>query len=195
MRYSDYLKTWRGSLTENKLARYAMMALVISNVILSMIAFGRNETVVMIPPGISEEVAIGASEGTPGLKEVWGAQVAMLMGNATPRNVEYIGSQLGKLMAPGVFNAVQESLAAQSKRIADENMTIQFTPNQVFHEPVRDVVVVSGEYSLRGMRGAEQRMVRTYEIGVRIRNYMVRVESFDVYEGPWSAERKASAEK
>lgn len=194
MKYSDYLKTWRGSLTENKLSRYAMMALVLSNVILAMIAFGRNETVVMIPPGINEQVAIGASEGTPGIKEVWATQVAMLMGNATPRNVEYIGSQLGKLMAPGVFNSVQESLAAQSKRIADENMTVQFTPNQVFHEPVRDVVIVSGEYSLRGMRGAEQRMVRTYEIGVRIRNYMVRVESFDVYEGPWSAERKKGTE-
>lgn len=190
MKYSDYAKTWKGSLTENKLARYAMMALVLSNVILAMIAFGRNETVVMIPPGINEQVAIGASEGTPGIKEVWATQVAMLMGNATPRNVEYIGSQLGKLLAPGVFNSVQESLAAQSKRIADENLTVQFTPNQVFHLPAEDIVVVSGEYSLRGMRGAEQRMVRTYEIGIRIRNYMVRVESLNVYEGPWSADRK-----
>lgn len=195
MKYSDYLKTWKGSLTENRLGRYAMMALVLSNVILAMIAFGRNETIVMIPPGVDERVEIGASQGTPGIKEVWGTQVAMLMGNATPRNVEYIADQLGKLLSPGVFNSVEEALAAQSKRIADENLTVQFTPNQVFHLPDEDIVVVSGEYSLRGMRGAQQRMVRTYEIGVRIRNYMVRVESLNVYEGPWSADRKKGSDK
>jgi conjugal transfer pilus assembly protein TraE len=195
MKYSDYAKTWKGSLTENKLSRYAMMALVLSNVILAMIAFGRNETVVMIPPGIHERVEIGVSEGTPGIKEVWGTQVAMLMGNATPRNVEYISDQLGKLLSPGTFNSVQEALAAQSKRIEEENITVQFTPNQVFHLPAEDIVVVSGEYTMRGMRGAQQRMVRTYEIGVQIENYMVRVDSLKVYEGPWSANRQKDGAK
>ena len=192
MKMATYYKSWKGSLEENRMGRYVMVGLMLSNLILAMIAFGRNETVVMVPPGISERVAIGASEGSPGIKEMWGVQVAMLMGNATPRNVAYIGDQVGKILSPAVFNQVQEALAAQSKRIADENLTIQFTPNQVFHLPSKDVVVVSGEYSLRGMRGAEQRMVRTYEIGVRIRNYMVRVDSFEVYEGPWSADRNAA---
>jgi conjugal transfer pilus assembly protein TraE len=192
----EYFKTFHGALKENQFTRPIIGALIASNLLVSIIAFGRNETVVMVPPGLDERVEIGVSEGSPGLKEAWGTHIAMLMGNATPRTATYLSEQLGRLSSPRLFQQIQEQIDKQAKALTDEGMSVSFVPNATFYLPSRDVVIVSGEYMLRGMRGMERSMVRTYEIGVRIQDYRVRMDSFDVYEGPWNerieAERAAT---
>lgn len=197
MKAGAYFKTFHGALKENAFTRPLMGALIVSNLLMAMIAFGRNETIVMVPPGIDERVQIGVSEGSPGLKEAWGTHIAMLMGNATPRTANYLSEQLGRLSSPRLFQQIQEQIDKQAKALTDEGMSVSFVPNSTFYLPSRDVVVVSGEYMLRGMRGMERSMVRTYEIGVRIQDYRVRMDSLDVYEGPWTerieAERQAAA--
>lgn len=186
MKAKDYFSTFHGALKENSWSRPIIGALVVANLLLSMMAFGKSETIVMIPPGIDERVEIGVSEGSPGIKEAWGTHIAMLMGNATPRTAEFLSEQLGKLSSPRLFQQIQEQIDKQADTLKEEGMSVSFVPNTTFYLPSRDVVIVSGEYTLKGMRGMERSMVRTYEVGVRIQDYRVRMDSLDVYEGPWS---------
>lgn len=186
MRLGTFLNDWQGALKENRLSRMVIGALIVSNLLLAMMAFGKNETVVLLPPGLDERVEIGVSEGSPGLKEAWGTHIAMLMGNATPMTAPFMSEQLGKIASPRLFQSLQEQIAEQAKKMADDGLSVSFIPTMTFYLPSRDVVIVSGEYALRGMRGMERSMVRTYEIGVRVQDYRVRMESLEVYEGAWS---------
>lgn len=195
MKMSDRFKTLKGALAENTINRYVLLVLVAANLVLAILAFGRKETVVMIPPNLSEKVEISESEASSGLKESWATYVAMMMGNVTPRNAQYLTELIGKIVAPNIYKEFLDSITEQTQLIEDEQLTLQFTPSQVFYLPAKDVVVVSGEFSLRGMRSVEKRMIRTYEIGVAIRNYRAQITSFVVYEGPWAAGREEKVEK
>ena len=195
MKMSDRFKTLKGALEENKVSRYVLLVLAVANVLLAILAFGRDQMVVMVPPNLSEKVEISESQASSGLKESWATYVAMMMGNVTPRNAAYLSELVGKIVAPNIYKDFLESISEQTKLIEDEQLTLQFTPSQVFYLPEKDVVVVSGEFSLRGMRDVEKRMVRTYEIGIAIKNYRVQINSFSVYEGPWNPAREETEAK
>lgn len=189
MKIEQYTRTLKGALQENKLTRYVMLGLVISNVVLAMAMVSRNETVVMLPPDITQEARLSSNSANAALKEAWASHVAMQLGNVTPRTAAYVSEQLGKIVSPSAYQPFMESLAQQADRIKEDQLTIQFSPTHVFYVQEKDVVVVSGEYAIRGMRASEKRSVRTYEIGIDVENYQVIVSSLTAYEGPWAPSR------
>lgn len=191
MKLDQFLKTREGALSENKLSRPIILIQMIVILVLATLVMGKETVVVMVPPTVDREVTVGPAEASPGMKEAWGAWFATTLGNVTPRTAPGLSEMLGRVMAPQTYNEMMSSVAEQADRMARDQLSISFVPNQVFHVADKDVVVVSGEYTIRGMRDAEQRMVRTYEIGVRFRSYMPSVVSLEVYEGPWTADREA----
>ena len=190
MKLPEYLKSWKGSLAENKFSRYIILTLAISNIVLVMLVTNVNETVVLVPPDVSREAKLSERDASAGYKEAWATHVAMMLGNVTPRTAQYVSEHVGKIMGPSVYRAMMEGITEQSARISSEQLTIQFVPSTAFYVPEKDVVVVTGEYTIRGMQNSEQRMLRTYEIGVEVNNYVVRVDSLEVYEGAWNAKRE-----
>jgi hypothetical protein len=124
------------------------------------------------------------------LKEAWASHVAMQLGNVTPRTAAFVGEHLGKIVSPSAYLGFMESLATQADRIKQDQLTIQFSPTHVYYVEERDLVVVSGEYAIRGLRDSEKRSVRTYEIGIDVANYQVSVTSLSAYEGPWAPGRE-----
>jgi conjugal transfer pilus assembly protein TraE len=195
MKLNQYAQTLGGALKENHLTRYVLLGLVLSNVFLAMFVMSKKDIVVMVPPNLRERSELAENKASAGLKETWATYVATMLGNVTPRTAPYLVETLGKFIAPAASRELLDGITEQTKTIQDEQVTIQFTPNQVFYLPNKDVVVVSGEFSMRGMRENERRMVRTYEIGIDVSNYMVRVDSLTVYEGPWNANRDQIEEK
>lgn len=190
MKFDQYLKTWQGSLSENKFNRYVLLTMAITNLVLAMFVMSKNQTVVMVPPNLSAEAKVADNSADAGYKEAWATHIAMMLGNVTPRSAPYISDQIGKLMGPQVYRKMMDGITAQAQKITDEQLTVQFVPNQAFYLPEKDVVVVSGEYTIRGMQDSEEKMIRTFEIGVDVHEHLVRVDSFEVYEGAWSAQRE-----
>lgn len=190
MKMSLYVKTWRGALAENKFSRYIILLLSITVLVLAISLMGKDTKIVLVPPEMTQESAVASNNADAPYKEAWATYVAMMLGNATPRTAPYISESIGKLMSPAVYRTMMDGLTEQASRISDEQLTIQFSPNQTFYLPAKDVVVVTGEYVIRGMQASEQRMVRTYEIGIDVSNYVVRVDSLTAYEGAWSVKRE-----
>jgi conjugal transfer pilus assembly protein TraE len=190
MKLDQYTRTLQGALQENKLTRYVLLGLTLSNVVLVFALATKGETVVMVPPEITQEARLASNNANAALKEAWASQVAMQLGNVTPRTAAYVSEQLGKIVAPSAYQPFMESLAEQADRIKDEQLTIQFAPTHVFYVAEKDLVVVSGEYAVRGLRDSEKRSVRTYEIGLDVKNYQVSVTSLTAYDGPWAPARE-----
>lgn len=190
MKLNAYFRTLKGAVHENKLHRILLFALVFSNAVLAIAVFSKDETVVVVPPTLSTESKLSANKANAGLKEAWASFIVMQISNVTPRTADYVGTQVGKFIAPAAYATFMSDLANQARRIKEDNITVQFSPIQVFYVEERDIVVVSGEYVIRGVRDAESKSLRTYEIGLNVQNYQVSIDSITAYEGPWAPMRE-----
>ena len=54
-------------------------------------------------------------------------------------------------------------------------------------------VVVTGELVIRGLRGAERREIRTYEMGFIVRDYTVLLDELRVIDGAWAKDKGKEA--
>jgi len=185
MKAQDYRNSYDGLHYERRISRLTVLALAGALVLALFFIATRDATVVMIPPGLSEKGEVSKSAASSAVKEAWGAYIAESLGNVTPETADFVAKNLGSLIDPSVYKKLMEVIGQQSQLIKDEQVTLQFVTNAVFFVPSRDIVVVSGEYTIRGMRQEETRNVRTYELGLRVRNYNVALTSLDLYEGPW----------
>jgi conjugal transfer pilus assembly protein TraE len=183
MKGSKYWKDYKGALSENKLNRYILIGSVIVNVILAIGLASKTTTVVMQPPLLQEEGWIARSDASMSMKESWGMYIATLLGNTTPRTVSGLTPALGKIVAPGVYGQIMQQLADLKKEVQTEQLEVQFSPSGVFLLPQRDIVAVTGELRMRSSRGIEKKYVRTYEIGLRFRDYKPTMTSLEFYEG------------
>lgn len=185
MKLGSYFDSYEGALNANKASKYVMLLLVIANVVLGIALTSKERTIVMVPPNLEQEAWVAKQDAGMSMKETWATYVATLLGNVTPRSVNTLGPMLSKIVAPGAYKQVMDSIAALEKEVKTEQLEIQFSPTGVFYVPSRDVVAVSGEFRMRSARGIEKKFVRTYEIGVGIRNYTPSIESIEIYEGAY----------
>lgn len=195
MKFGDYTKTLTGMLKENHLNRWLNLGLVFCVLVLSIVVMAKDKTVVMVPPQLLGEGSITNDAASATTKESWALSVALMLGNITPQTADYVGKNLGRLVAGRARNEVLNEINEQLRRMKQDRISIQFNPTTVFYVPSEGYTVVSGTYWIRGVRDEERQMVKTYEIGIGVRNYMISVTSLNSYEGAWkSSEAKAQAE-
>jgi conjugal transfer pilus assembly protein TraE len=186
MKLGNYARTFAGAVQENRHTRWLVVGLLASNLLLILVLLTRSETVVMVPPDLPERSVISESSASAGLKEMWGTYVATLLGNVTPTTAASVAKNFSRIVAPSAYHQLLDEVSRETKLMESDQVTTQFVPSQVFWLPSKDIVVVSGECTLRGLRDNERRLVRTFEVGIDIRNYMISVRSLRVYDGPWS---------
>ncbi|MHB8742090.1 MAG: TraE/TraK family type IV conjugative transfer system protein [Sulfuricaulis sp.] len=185
MKAEIYRDSFEGMRSERRMTRLTLLGLTLALVLCLFYIATREATVVLVPPGLTEKGDITKNDANSAVKEAWGAYIAETLGNVTPQNADFVARNLGSLIDPAVYKKLMSVIGQQAQLIKDEQVTIQFADNAVFYVPSKDIVVVSGEYTMRGMRDEETRKVMTYELGLRVRNYHVALTSLDLYEGPW----------
>jgi hypothetical protein len=67
--------------------------------------------------------------------------------------------------------------------LKEEQLTIAFDPMNSRWDPARNSVLITGEHRIRGLRGAERREVKTYEMRFVVSNYRVLLDHLDVHDG------------
>lgn len=193
MKRSDYLNTHEGLLLERKYSRLALVGLAIALILALTLAVSKRETVVMVPPGLSATGQIDPDSANAAVKEAWGAYVAGTIGNVTPTTADFVAKQLGSIIAPVAYKELNAAIGNQTELIKGQHVSLQFSPNSVFYDAPSDKVIVSGEYRILGVRSdSVKASVRTYEIGVAIRNYHVAITSLMIYEGAWKPNQQDS---
>ena len=185
MKLDDYFKTFKGAVETNRYSRLLILLLLISNIVLGIAVSSKSSTVVMVPPNLEQDAWVTSQDGSMSLRESWATYVATLLGNVTPRSVNQVGPMLGKIIYPGAYKEVMEHIAVLKREVETEQLEIQFAPTGVFPIPSKNAVAVSGEFRMRSARGNEKRFLRTYVIGMNVRNYQPSVYSIEILEGPY----------
>lgn len=184
MKLSTYWASWDATRLENRFGRFVMILLSAATLLLAIAVLNKDPIVVQIPPGLTDKGTVMVDEASESVKESWAMYFADQLGNVTPRTADFVDKKLAPHLSTAISAQVRQLIAAQAKEVKDEQVTIQFSPTDVFSLPDGSVVV-TGEYMIRGLRQDERRFVQTFEFGIRVRNYHVVLTSLDAYEGPW----------
>ena len=182
MDFKSFFTTYNGVLEENRIYRWVVVLLLISNIILVLVA-QRSHTVVLVPPTLKHETKVGLRKADRNYKEAWAFFFANMLGNVTPRNVDFIQEALQHYLAPTAYQEMTQALYLQAKSIKNGNMTLSFAAHEVSFDETEDRVQVKGQIILRGANGKEQKINRTYAMGMQINNYTPVITDLEIIDG------------
>lgn len=185
MKLTIFSDTWNGLHAQNKMLIFFGAAMVVCNAFLSLAILTKDKTVVLVPPRLLGEASVTANDADASYKESFGLSLASMLGNVTPTTAQFLANNISRYVAPEATREMVAAVNEQADQIKAEQISIQFAPKNVFYHPVLKKVIVSGDYTIRGARNSEQKMVRTYVMGVTVRNYSVQLTSLESREGPW----------
>lgn len=183
MKFSEFLKTYEGALSENKWNRIVVGILLALTFMLGFMAVNRETIVTMKPVTLVEDAWVGSDDASVSYKEAWGHYLATLLGNVTPSSVTFIKERLGPILSPKIYNHVMELLESQSVQIINDRVTLRFEPRYVEYEDKTKKIFVYGYSFMKAVNTQEKRTERTYEFTLRINNYLPTLEFMDLYDG------------
>lgn len=183
MTLAHWLTTWRGLTAENRFHRFALAALVTSNLLTGVALLRAERTVVLVPPVLDGPVSVARESASQEVREAWALHVAGLLGNVSPGNAAFLQRALEPLLDPSLRRPLIEVMARQVEDIQRENVTSTFMARDTRFEPATGKVFVSGQQTTSGPGGKPQVRPRTYELRVEFRAYRPVVTHLDVYPG------------
>jgi conjugal transfer pilus assembly protein TraE len=182
MEWRKFFSSYTGLLRENWIWRGLSLGLVLANLVLALMAFSKRETVVLVPANLSKEVRVGIGAGDRAYRESWGLFFALLLGNVTPKTIDFVVERTGKYLAPAIYPEVMKEMYAQAKELKTNNLSISYEPVEIAFDEKRDRVMVKGVAMLRGSYGVPQPIARTYEMGIAVRDYQPVLTYLASYE-------------
>lgn len=182
MKYLNFIKSYEGTLNENKWSRIIISALLIIAILLAFMAFNRKTIVTMQPITLVEDAWVTNNDSSISYKESWGYYLATLLGNVNPSTVTFLKERLGPILSPKVYNQAIDALESQSVQIINDKITLRFEPRFVEYEKSTNKIFVFGNSFIKGVNTDEQRTNRTYEFVIRISNYLPVLEYMDMYD-------------
>mgnify|MGYP005823442525 CR=1 FL=1 len=182
MAFKGFFSSYAGVMRENRLWRGLTVALVLANLVLGVVALQRRETVVLVPANLTREVRVGAGVGDRAYRETWGLFYALLLGNVTPKTIDFVVERVGKSLAPGIYQETMKAMYEQAKNVKLNNLAISFEPQEVAFDEKTARVLVKGVALLRGAYGAPRVMTRVYELGLEVRDYQPVLTYLSSYE-------------
>lgn len=189
MNTGKFVKTWEGSLEENKWNRIFNGFLAVAVLLLTYMVLTKDTIVIIKPETLGSEAWLTKNKSSQSYKESWGLFFAQLSGNVTPNNVAFIKERLKPLLSPAIYGDVIDSLEEQSLNIKQDRISIRFEPKFVEYEKVSDKVFVYGYSFIKGSADDENRQERTYEYRIKIANYAPMIMDLNTYQGKPKTER------
>ena len=183
MKVSEYLASWHGTNGTNKLLAVAVVAVATVAIVESAYLMERERIVVLVPPALQSETAVGRTAAGEPYHTAWAHLLAQMLGNVTPASAVFIKDRLEPLLDPAIFNAVNEALEKQLDQIRRERVSLSFEPKRIVHEPASGKTFVTGQSVITGLGSEQKRGVRTYELQLEISDYRVLVKNLATYDG------------
>lgn len=182
----NFRNTFRGTQSENRFFRWALMAALLVIMLQACSSFSQKTTVVMIPPQMQNKGSLGPETASEEVMVSWGMYLATLLGNVTPKSVDFLQEALASNLSGSMYQPVLDSVREQAETLKLEQISVSFQPNGASWDPNRKLVIVTGEHMTRGVRGATTREERTYEMRFIVRNYRVLLDDIKVYRGEYN---------
>lgn len=166
------------------LALFGVLAVMTVALAFMSVALVRREQIVVIaPPVIDAELAIGRSSGDVDYKRAWAMFVAETLGDITPANLAFMREVMERFVDASIYREVIARLEQELDKVRRDQLAISFEPHRVLFEEERDRVFVHGISTVRSPLGGEVRSTRTFEMTIGVSNYQPRLTFLTTYEG------------
>jgi len=183
MTTSGFLKTWRGTMLENRIGRVVILVLAVAVLILAIMIGKVERTIVLVPPGLEKEVTIARESADQDAKEAWALYVTTLIGNVTADTVDVLTRTLEPMLSPNLSRTILEAMRAQVEEIKREHISMRFLPREVTFDPATQTIFVTGRHRTEGPGAPPVNSERTYEMRIDFRNYRPLISYLDAYAG------------
>lgn len=200
MRFLPFLDTWKGTKNENRFFRSLALTQAVAILVGLAIIVSRDQTVVLTPPSIPEQMTITKKSASSGYKKSWALYIATLVGNVNAGNADFVIEELLTLMRPDVQHAFKSALAQQLDVIKRNQISITYEATQVYYEKETDKIFVIGRSSMAGAAGRSNRVHRVFELEMQIDDYSPVITLLETYEGDprtlaWREKQEQRAER
>jgi len=182
MDFKKFLSSYSGIRQENLFYRVICVVLLVANLLLGVAVMSRNEVVVLVPPLLKEETKISLKKADQKYQESWALFFSLLLGNVTPRNIEFVAAEIEKYLAPSVYQDVMKDIYEQGKVVKDINLSTTFTPQSLTYDEKIGHVLVKGHMVMRGNFGKPQTLGKTFEFGIAVKNYYPEIIFLSAYD-------------
>jgi len=182
MDFKKFFSSYTAVRQENWFYRVTCAALLALNLLLGVAVFFRQEVVVLVPPNLKQEIKVSLKKADKQYQESWALFFALLLGNLTPRNVDFVVEELEKYLAPPVYQDVMKDIYEQAQAIKDANVSASFSPREVVYDDKTGHVLVKGQVIMQGTFGKPQNLGKTFEFGIAVKNYFPQITYLDGYD-------------
>lgn len=141
-------------------------------------------TTIVIPPFQSEEIQMIDGRANHEYYEQWAWSMAMLMGNISPANSDFVRAGIEKMTTPALYRQLASSIDTELQGIQRDKAVITFSPREIIYDAALDRFFVTGRQSLTGpgvRNPIEKGLV--YELGFTMQRNRIFLNYYDVYEG------------
>lgn len=181
MKWKAYLRSWEGTRLENQWMRIFSALLLGIVLVMSVLLFRKEQVVVVQPFTLAEEAWVAKGQASQSYQEAWGMALSMLLGNVTPKNIDYIKSSLEPILASDIYHEVIDALEIQAQDIRKERITMRFEQRAAVYE--KGTVFIEGISFVKGLAGREKSSPRTYEFRFNVKDYRLELAYLNTYEG------------
>jgi conjugal transfer pilus assembly protein TraE len=174
MNYKNFKSAFVGAHEEKKFLKLLCCLLLVSNGVAMVGWLKKDTSIVLIPPGLSEKTEIATNKASEGYKKAWGAYSAMLLGNVTPENADFVREALAGMVSGEINMLVGEQIAQELEILKTEQVSSTFEMKGVIYEPETDKVFVSGLNRLLGVPGVQGRVEpsdQTFEFIIDVKQF------------------------
>ena len=184
MHLKTFLRKAQETTTINVWFFVSNVALIVAVTSLAMRITTFEERIVMVPMSVPTKMTVGWDGASDDYYQSVGMTTAMLIGNITPSNVEFVKTTLGKYLDSAIYPSVKAQLdkLAKDPLFNATNTTNHFSPSKTVFEPETGKVFVVGTLVVTGAVQYATTKVVTYEFGIRIVNGTPLIVSLDSYE-------------
>jgi hypothetical protein len=193
MKKSNMDKRMAEVVSSGQFHRISNLVLSVAVVLLVITVLNNEPVTQIIPPKLDERITMSVNMADSGYKKAWAKYVAILAGNVTPANVQFVSDSIGELLAPDVYHRVSGELGSLVFTVQKEARRTTFIPKRVLYEEASDKVFIEGDFEILlpsddalnpATRRGRNTMTKVYEIAVDIENGAPLVKHFDTYFGP-----------
>jgi conjugal transfer pilus assembly protein TraE len=183
MLYKRFASTWLGLQKSNLFLKIVCVSLL-ALIFLVVLGWLKKDTVViLIPPGLSEKSEIAKNKASEGYKKAWGMHTAILIGNVTPENADFIAESFSGMVSGEIRSIVTEKITQELDTLKEEKVSSSFEVVRVTYEPETDKVFVTGRNRMIGAGGKSIPDEQTFEFIIEVKQYSPVITHMDSYKG------------
>lgn len=123
------------------------LIMIISNLFLSFAIFLHKKEIVLVPNAISEEISIKNHKMSVGYLEALTRDVANLMLNVSPANLEYNSKALLKMIHPSFYGAMKNEISQRNLSVENRRISTVFFLQSINIKNKRNTVQIVGKLS------------------------------------------------